>query len=455
MLDACTSGPSRPPYVPLQPATVRPVMLTVRRCVRSAVQSADLQIHIEQAASRAVDDQCYTDLTERSRSAKSRAGRLKSRRSVPYTPVGQPECAAQYPDRPYDYSTTSAAADLAIPPAPPSYNLELSCTPTAAGGAVSDCKYGALYRAAAYGRQMALYGDSGVGLYPYVAARHRYLDERDSSPYRGHPYGDKYYLLRDNGSFNCYANYALTAGDEEQDDAKRTLDTPYRPPDYRPSRGATDASTDVTYRPPEYRPSRDVPGDVTYAASSAPCSRSSSRDDCCVGAPQPSQLATSAYTTSTPAYSHRSESSLSDDVDVVSDEYRRPSDRLPRRLQSPDVAARGATDAGPCARAGSQQSVIMCRQSLADNQISAAIADMNCGSRDDGKQPQVNGAVDTDAAARAVTAFAADHYASYKQCMSSYQADDHQTPYTEMQQAGYTSVIVDTQQYHMANGFVH
>ena len=347
-------------------------------------------------------------------------------------------------------------------------------------------RYGAFYPTAAYGAHAGLYGsDSAMtGVYsPY--AHHRYFDDR--SPYcRGH-YEEKYYSNsgRDSStgshSTGSYLPPANTQG-QGHDSPRIASNTESRGDSYRQ---AETGSSHCVGGGGSGGGGSGGGGGGSYpdcvASSGGACSRSSSRDACYPSA--------QAHAYQTP-YSNRSESSASD-VDVTESDFTEvkrhkatacttadqrqnncgsnydslmEASRLAEEKRYKEACSRTSnnsslTNGDSTPKDAIPQSVIMRRQtgngvSLAELssrphshehlKLSATIADVH-------RKSVVEGA-HTD------SVYSTNHcaYDTYKQSPTYHNGSLHSgRTHPMMPQAGYTSVIVDAQQYHMANGYVH
>ena len=450
---------------------------------------------IEQTVNK--EDSPYAAIQERTRPAKSKSSRAKSRRSpyphITHTDYSSPEYHGT--ERTYDYNSDVAAV-------PPIQGYSGVVYPHPHDGVSA-------YYPSSY-THTGMYTDSTMSMYPYPAHQ-RYMDERNI--YRGH-YEDKYYPNRD----AAYSAYTATTTTSSADTGSRLGQIE--------SRDAYARQTETTAR---------VAGSNQYDcvhSGGGQCSRSSSRDANYSSA----TTANSQYPTS---YSNpRSESSASE-VDVVTDDshydkrqsatssgvhihskdrghgskfdslieatqrlvkeenYKPSSANSQQQQQQHSPAINTHKEAMP-------QSVIMRRQSSSKYQttdVRTNSTDLNYRSPSNHlKSPQQtsstsdhkssNGTPD-DIQSNSTCSVAhtngdvisyknmdlrtdkcgsnSNAHNSYTSCVKnvcSYDAYNQvvspytnslqgQRSYSMMPQAGYTSVIVDAQQYHMANGYVH
>lgn len=406
--------------------------------VHSGIQYEDAPIQLEQSQAKA-DQSSYTDVA--ARPGKSRPSSRSKCRRAPYSPAAVGTAPI---DRPAEYSTgypERAACDYDAEMSLQSlYNMGRAAAYQGLAPEAGSGKYGEVYGHTP--STPTLCSSDPVAMYQSYAGHQRYCDERTSA-YRGR-YDDLFYHApREHSYPTLYMSSSL--GDELR------------------GVGSSDSASD----------SLNVSSCILQQAAS--CSRSSSREDCCVGHQEATTSHLQAQYQLAAYSSNRSESSASD-VDVVSEEHHtharcmtdmRSAANMDGLEEATRLAQRRLYEAARTLSAGEttkenahehHPSVIMCRQTAMDEVVVA-----KANGRSD-EQTAVRHSK-TSCAGQADTGHSDSLYGStqltydgYKPCLPSFQHDlqsGHRASYSVITQPGYTSVIVDTQQYQLANGFVH
>lgn len=426
----------------------------------SDVEAKDFQLQLEQTLSKEEAAFC---LQERTRPAKSSRPR-KPRRS-PYPHFSHTEYPSadyssnsslerpptQYPD----YSTTMesmAAAQIQqqVASYPPSIMYP-------ANQEAMDSRY--LYTSAAY--SAGLYGEA-MSMYPY--STHRYFDERSTS-YRGH-FDEKYYPSRDMMYPGCMPGAAsqsshqdsprgisssspLSSAGRESATCQALDSSQSRLNTYESCIHSAPASQDCSHMGKEastFRRQCSQAFSMSYSSKSTPEVTNSDGESCCTNPDSSLQL----------SHDKTDGSQLEEKPVGVAYNDSASVDTTSHAVEgvSPDIA---------------HQSVIIRCQQHQSSTISPHTPSSNltgCSQEAPAKLSQVNGSspesqpgVHSPAESSSIyTSTASCTFEPYKQ--SGYQNSaalpGQRSSYPMMPQAGYTSVIVDAQQYHhMANGYVH
>ncbi|XP_064617712.1 single-minded homolog 2-like isoform X2 [Liolophura sinensis] len=476
----------------------RPHCIVSVNYVLSDVQAKDLQIQLEQTMSK--DASPYSSLQERSRPTKVRSSRSKSRRS-PYPSV--PEPTPEYPTQEY----TDLVPEVTVPTMSGYQNMMYQHSHEGMD------RYSAAFYSSPYATHpsMTMYRDSAACVYPYQAHQ-RLMDERPT--YRG--YEERYYPARDPANFPGFISSQSTTGTAAPSDASRLTHSDssasregYTRPsessrtptggqgqqqqqfDYRTSGQCSRSSS----RDPSYNSSSH-----NYAAPYSNRSESSASEVDVVneeydkrhsGANPPSRAGDRQG-------GAKFESLIDATQQLVKDETYKPSQDSATAVTE---GGSGLTSSQTRDSSTAQQSVIMRRQSVqypqnatTDSRTNNNTADYHGSSylksQSASLHPELSkstaAASDTNHNSSLVTGATAIASATqklldmralqektysaaqdaYTNCVKAYDAYGQPNPYQTaalpnqrhypvMPQAGYTSVIVDAQQYHMANGFVH
>ena len=413
----------------------------------SGIQYDDVKIQLEQTEVKTDQSSSYPEAAPRS--CKSRPGARSKCRRAPYSP-GSSAAATTTSDEPADYSCSGYPERTAC-----DYDADMSLhsfynmgRAAAYQGLTPDggsYKYGDVY---AMHTPVAapLCSSDPVAMYQSYAGHQRFCDERTPA-YRGRYDELLYHGSREHAYPSLYMSPSV--GDE-----------------LRVVGGSDSAASD----------SQNVSSCAMQQAAS--CSRSSSREECYAVRQEATSTSHLQARYQLAAFSsNRSESSASD-VDVVSEEQHarargigniRSSATVDGLEEAARLVQRRLYDAPRTSDETKTEnrhehlvhpSVIMCRQTFADDVVAA-----KTNSRTD-EQTAVRHSTDMVSCAERTSNGHCDSlygstqlsYDGYKPCMSSYQNDlqpGHRSSYSAMTQPGYTSVIVDTQQYQLANGFVH
>ena len=396
------------------------------------MQLEQTQVKAESAA--------YTDVA--ARAGKSRPGARSKCRRAPYSPAASTaDLPAAAADRPAEYSAAypeRTACDYDAEMSLQSlYNMGRAAAYQGLAPDGGSCKYSDVY---GHTSGTAPLHSDPVAMYQSYAGNQRYCDEH-APAYRGR-YDDLFYH----------------APAPPREHAYPTL---YMPSDELRGVGSSDSASD----------SLNVSSCVMQQGAS--CSRSSSREDCYVGQQEAAPSHLQARYQLAAFSSNRSDSSASD-VDVVSDEHHaharavadmRSGANVDGLEEATRLAQRRLYDASRTTSAGDatkdsamehHPSVIMCRQTFTDDVVSVKM---------NGRSDQRRHATEPGPCVAAEAGHTDSLYGSaqlmydgYKPCLPAFQHDlqpPHRTSYSVMTQPGYTSVIVDTQQYQLANGFVH
>ena len=385
------------------------------------MQSKDLQLQIEQTMCK---EETFP-AKDVSRTTKKRSS--KSARRSPYPP-----------QTPTDYSSSSAQDYTASAEYSPD-NMASSAIPQGSYPSMfypqadaMDSRYASLY--SSYG---GLYGD--MSMYPY-GAYHRYMD-------RTGQYDEKYYS-RD-AQAAAYTSYLAS---QAQGDSSRVMQSPDS--QESPSCQRADSATAAQ---------RQYESCIHSVAS-----RSSSRD---------ATSFSQSHHYPPPYSSARSESSTSEGETGIQEDFKDrknsaaedPMDTSSSRVFKSPEAGKLAESAGPA----QHQSVIMRPGATAGARAHAPSTthslnvSSNCSQQNQEGTKATPSANAPDSRTAALDSSRNNLSSSYtaNQCnyenfkQGSYQGTVVQShrpsSYPVMPQPGYTSVIVDTQQYHMANGYVH
>ena len=399
-------------------------------------------MQLEQTQVKAAETSAYTDVA--ARAGKARPGARSKCRRAPYSPASSTagltaaaadrpaEYAAAYPERTAcDYDAEMSLQSL--------YNMGRAAAYQGLAPDGGSCKYSDVYGHTS--GTAPPHGDP-VAMYQSYAGNQRYCDER-APAYRGR-YDDLFYHAP--APTREHASYP----------------TLYMPSDELRGVGSSDSASD----------SLNVSSCVLQQGAS--CSRSSSREDCYVGQQEaaPSHLQARYHLAA--FSSNRSDSSASD-VDVVSDEHHahahavtdmRSGANVDGLEEATQLAQRRLYDAARTTSSGDaatkdsamehHPSVIRCRQTFTDDVVAVKM---------NGRSDQRRHAAEPGPCVAAEAGHTDSLYGSaqlmydgYKPCLPAFQHDlapPHRASYSVMTQPGYTSVIVDTQQYQLANGFVH
>ena len=417
----------------------------VSHYVDSGIQYDDVPIQLEQTEVK-TDQSGYSEAA--TRSCKSRSGARSKCRRAPYSPACS-AAATTTTDEPADYScggypepkVCDYDADMSLHSF---YNMGRAAAYQGLPPDSGSYKYGDVYSMHTPVAAPLCSSSDPVAMYPSYAGHQRYCDERTPA-YRG-----RYDELLCHGSRE-HAYPALYMSPSVGAELRV---------------GGSDSASD----------SQNVSSCAMQQAPS--CSRSSSREECYAGRQEATATSHLQARYQLAAFSsNRSESSASD-VDVVSEEQHAHARGIGNIRSSATANVDGLEEAArlvhrrlyDASRTSEETkkenghehhpSVIMCRQTFADDVVSTKI-----NSRVD-EQTAVRHSTDTASCAERVSNGHCDSlygstqlsYDGYKPCMSSYQNDlqpGHRSSYSVLTQPGYTSVIVDTQQYQLANGFVH
>ena len=460
----------------------------------SDVQAKDLQLQVEQTLSK--DETAYTAMRETTRPSKPRTNRTKNRRS-PYPHISHTEYNSSTPSTDYLEKTPAAAT------ASYDYSSDISLALQSGYSGLmypsaqeSMERYGALY-SSAYAHP-GIYGTdrtAAMSMYPYGTSTSGYFDDRS---YRSSSYDEsKYFSCRDTNSL--YPGY-VTTGTQSHD--LRTVSAESRD-SYRHSDSSGTAVNGSSSSQCEY--SQHTPGGSTGTAH---CRSSSSTREATYGVPShhPSSYS-SLYTrpesasdndiTSEEFDKRRSGRQSGSTYDTLVDATRLSHDEAKSSFKSScressshattTTSGQSGTTSTPNGDVSSiQQSVIMRRHSNTTTEAPPSsngltdISDNTTSSHQELKQttgsttslsslePAVGG---LDSRTKSLTAM--DNSSLYAATANSHCTYDTSSagaygkhgypgsalqggrPYPLVPQAGYTSVIVDTQQYHMANGYVH
>ncbi|XP_050390740.1 single-minded homolog 1 isoform X2 [Patella vulgata] len=451
----------------------RPHCIVSVNYVLSDVQAKDLQIQLEQTLS-SKEVSPFSSMHDRTKSnGKVRQPRNKNRRSpYPQMPETTEYTAPEYPERTLEYP-----ADVSVP----MQGYPSMMYPHTAEGID---RYSALYAAAPYAHAgMSMYRDAAAAacVYPYQTAHQRYLDERNA--YRS--YEERYYPARDP------ANY----------------------PGYIPSQTAL--QTRLNHNESSRESSQSAGQQYGDFRSTGQCSRSSSRDPSYntshYQAPYSNRSESSAsevdvgseeYEKRHPSgQSHRSdrqnskyESILEGAPQLIKDEGYKSQDQSngplqtlspPRESVPQSVIIRrhsnhtyssnearnnnGSSDytnsaflkSTSSASASLTSDVRKSTNSTESNQSNILSATSGSETSAGDKllnmrllhEKSLNSSQDYTQCLKAAAACGYDNYGQNGMYQTT--ALQNQRTYPVMPQAGYTSVIVEPQQYHMANGFVH
>ncbi|XP_067675420.1 single-minded homolog 2-like [Haliotis asinina] len=450
----------------------RPHCIVSVNYVLSDVVAKDWQIQLEQTLSTK-EVSPYSAITDRSRS-KVRPSR-KSRRS-PYPQVTETQdFSSDYPERTFDF-----APDASVPVQ--NYPGVMYQHPHEGVD-----RYSALYTAPYAHPSMTVYRDAAC-VYPYQTHQ-RYIDERN--PYRG--YEERYYPARDPANYPGYLSSTpssmptmsrLTHNESSRDSSQSTgqqttqSQSQSQQFDYRsPGHGSRSSSRDATFNQPA----------AHYTAPYSNRSESSA-SEVDVGSEEYEKRHSSSQSHRTDRPNSSKFDTLMDTTNqIVKEESYKPQDQSNGPLQT----------LSPPQRESVQQSVIIRRSS--NQPYSSGEVRTNANSSDTYNNTSykshtsgtgamqskrstsgaestqsnlLNSSSTTDSPSgdkllnmrllqdKSITApdythclkAAACSYDNYTQA-SMYQSA--QRPYPVVPQAGYTSVIVEPQQYHMANGYVH
>ncbi len=456
----------------------------------SDVQAKELQLQVEQIA---IKEEPPYSMKESSRSGKTKSSKNKARRS-PYPTVAAPEYSSSS-----EYSTAATATSPERQVSAPAYDysseMALQMQSSYPGimyphGTTSQEgmeRYGAFY-SSAYSHP-GLYSDSAVGMY---SSYHRYFDDRNmaaASYTRGH-YEDKYYPSRDSSS-GTYPGY-VTSSQAAQESPRTGSDSreSYRGPATSSTGHSGDTATGTPGLTPGTSSTPQQYGDCAIQTSQ--CSRSSSRDTNYNQTSHSQGAGGPSYTT---PYSNRSESSPSEvDVTEATDYEKRHGHAMPHRNErissnntnssytdSLMEAARVAEEKrykencreststtnhntltnGDSKDSVQQQSVIMRRQSNS----SSTLTDLTSRTNDQTLSKLSSALVEDTRTKSLMDSTRMNTLGSYNHCTYDaslgYKQSSYHTgyggsrSYPMVPQAGYTSVIVDAQQYHLANGYAH
>ncbi len=302
-------------------------------------------------------------------------------------------------------------------------------------------RHGAFY-SSPYGHA-GIYGDSA--LYPYTAAHARYWDER--SPYSRAHYEEKYYPSGTRGATgHTYPGYITSPQHESPRTNMSDSRESYRGGDSVSQTAAGGSSGAGSGNSTNY----------DCAHTTTQCSRSSSREATTTYNHSQSGQTHSVYPVS---YSNRSESSASE-VDVTEDYEKRHNTE--RFKDSCRVTSGHVTQNGDSKDVVQATSVIMRRQPTTTAPSTNTNSTVS-NSRSHDHNPLKSNTNTSELRTKSLletnqnSLYSHCTYESYKQSPQ-YHSSSFQNArtYPVMPQAGYTSVIVDTQQYHhMANGYVH
>ncbi|KAK2160410.1 hypothetical protein LSH36_134g05028 [Paralvinella palmiformis] len=468
----------------------RPHCIVSVNYVLSGVECKDLQIQLEQTMSK--EETPFTSVQERRTSAKSKS-KSKSRRS-PYPHITHTHAG--------DFNSTTSAGS-----GTPEYTagdrqgytdygsqdmMQLSAggyTPGLVYNSSADnvdSRYSALC-ASAYGTA-GFYGDGAMGMYPYAA--HRYFDESRSA------YCDeKYYSPRDPGSL--YTGYMASASGHvalAAPESARIVPSP----DSRESSSCRHSDSAQSFG---YDNSCLQSGSGQQQQQQQQGSRSSSRENYPVSLhPTPSanhqhqqhhqhpqQHHSSAYpNTYTNSRSDVITSCSVNSADAGSDQSHQAKKKAPPNGIRHDHVAQGkderakchlteektskaavVTETAPTKDQNSQQSVIMRRQhaSTEPNDVGGGCRAVPETILKSHGSPAVSGSPPAMGRAGAVLGDVPSNLYGSTQCTYDFYGknatygttnlQNSQRGYPVMPQAGYTSVIVDAQQYHVTNGYVH
>ncbi len=483
-------------------------LIISRWVISSSVEAKELQLQVEQTISK--EDQSFSNVQENRRSGKSRSSsRTKNHRRSPY-PVSQTEfpTTASSADG-YTSPATPASIDR---PSYSDYSSDMSVqvpsgyTPSlmyASSHEGVDSRYAALYTSA-YGHP-GLYGEASMGMYPYSTAYHRYSEER--SPYGNH-YEDKYYSGRDSGG--VYSGYGASdnpSGHGSSQESVRVLHSPSQRESSCCHQSGTPVSLPISYDSCLQSGSNSSGS----SQSTSTCPRSSSREDpySTVQHTDSGQAHSYTYSSSSrPGVNHTSSTPDSASHSVAdkkkshhtisgggpsiqsSDPVAQAKTSSSRSKAEPSLHSRreeksskstahnssttsslGSTDSKTVQ--AQQPSVIMRRSTVVAPSPETDLGSCSRVDGQDGSKGQSGSnamtesthAISSRSSTFADMSSAMNLYGGASQCtydayskagaFGSSALQTSQRGYPLMPQPGYTSVIVDAQQYHMANGYVH
>ncbi|XP_041351367.1 single-minded homolog 1-A-like [Gigantopelta aegis] len=469
----------------------RPHCIVSVNYVLSDVEAKDYQIQLEQTLSK--DPSPYSQMADRSRSGgKTRPSRTKSRRS-PYPQLPETQEFAN------DYSERTAAYECV-----PDVTVPLQGYGMVYPHEGID-RYSALYSAPYAHSGVSVYRDAAACVYPYQAHQ-RYIDDRN--PYRG--YEERYYPARDPSDYPgiMASQTALQAASRlaPNESSRESCQSASQPYDYRsPGQCSRSSSRDASFNAAHYN--------APYSNRSE-----SSASEVDVGSEEYEKRHPSSQSHRTDRQSAKYDSIMDANNQLAKEDAYKPKDQTNGPLQTlykPQDQSNGPLQTlSPAQRepAPVQQSVIIRRQpnhsySASDSRnttVNSGGGEYNTGfikaaqsttatvqsdskktanSRTESSQSNIvnssNSAVAPHAASgdklinmrllqekslhaaqdytqQCLKAAAACSYDSYTPAtMYQTAALQAQRQYPVMPQAGYTSVIVEPQQYHMANGYVH